>query len=72
MEIKLYKVKNSDNLFWTGKYKKMDSKGKGWLNYNDLTKELNRLKKIPEDWSIIEIYTIPYYYNEYVIPRVKE
>ena len=71
-EIKIYKVKNSDNLFWTGKYKKMDNRGKSWLDYNDLTRDLNRLKNIPEDWAVVEIHAVPYYYREYTIPRVKE
>lgn len=67
--LKIYKVKDSKDQFWTGKYKKLDDKGKAWCYLEDVSNALSRIKNIPEDWKVIEFEILPVDYKEYDIPK---
>jgi len=67
--IKVYKIQNKkNNMFWTGKYKKCDEKGKVWYRVEELTKDLKKIKKIPKEWVILEFEVLPLSVIEIPIP----
>lgn len=55
-------------MFWTGKYKKCDEKGKVWYRVEELTKDLKKIKKIPKEWVILEFEVLPLSVIEIPIP----
>jgi hypothetical protein len=67
--LKIYKVKDNKDRFWTGRYKKVDEKGKAWCYLEDVTIALSRIKNIPKDWKVIEFEILPVDYKEYDIPE---
>lgn len=68
--LKIYKVKDSKDQFWTGKYKQVNERGKAWCYLEDVSNALSRIKNIPDDWKVIEFEITPVNYKEYDIPKV--